>query len=158
MMGFVPLRSIMEKIVRDHSTAQFSDFKFVILAMLDTYHFETNIFETAKHLFERDHFEAHKAMRQKLVKGFRGSRCTSCILCKKPFGGGKEIMMFDCGHAYHTLCVPEGIPGCPSCENILDQIELPEDTEQNSSISNEDRYQIYLDRANNFTRATAKGY
>lgn len=40
MMGFVPLQDIMEKILTDHGSHEFGDFRGTILGMLSTYGFE----------------------------------------------------------------------------------------------------------------------
>src|SRR3990167_1000308 len=87
MMGYVPLSLIMQKIARDHGSAHFSDFKPIIMAMLDTYNFENNILLTAKKLFDNDHFRAAKDYKEEKVKGFRTypiSRCALCSVQVKP--------------------------------------------------------------------------
>lgn len=88
MMGFVPLRSIMEKIVRDHSSAHFNDFKNIIMTMLDTYNYERNILDTAKQLFERDVHENTVKKTALLSHSSRpkAGKCAICRLAFKPAG------------------------------------------------------------------------
>merc|ERR1711879_1064655 len=157
MMGFVPLRFIMEKIVRDHSTAPFADFKPMILAMLDTYHYEQNILEAAKRLFDSDHFQAHSAYKKTLGRGFSCARASNCTLCKIPFAGGCDVTVYSCGHSFHRLCVPSNVLSCALCTGILDQIQPPEILENSPEPTKEDRYQMYMERANRFSQATRKG-
>lgn len=154
MMGFIPIRIIMQKIVRDHSTAPFSDFKQIIIAMLDTYNYERNILETAKRLFDADHFREHKTYRKTIQKGFRSSRKSKCTLCERPFLGNIQLTIFSCEHSFHSICVPPDVLSCPACDNRLHELPVPDVDEIPASLSTEDRYQIYLQRANQFSNNT----
>ena len=84
MMGYVTLKSIMDKIVRDHSAAQLADFKSIIVTMFETYNFERNILETAKHLFDGDKFNAVDDMKKIKASGIR-QKPGACSLCQFPF-------------------------------------------------------------------------
>lgn len=151
MMGYVPIRIIMQKIVRDHSTAPFSDFKQIIIAMLDTYHYERNILETAKRLFDTDHFTAHKDYQRTISKGFRSTRKPFCTLCERPFFGNAQLTIFSCEHTFHLVCIPADVISCPACENCLHEFPIPDVNEVPAVLSEEDRYQLHLERANQFS-------
>lgn len=133
MMGFVPLRSIMEKIVRDHSSAHFNDFKNIIMTMMDTYNYERNILDTAKHLFERDVHEA-TVKKTALLSHSSRPKAGKCVICALPFKPAGDqslptkaaaVGVFNCGHSFHGLCLTSGPfqDECPACLGLLSEFK-----------------------------------
>eukprot|EP01114_Cavostelium_apophysatum_P017647 TRINITY_DN5298_c0_g1_i5.p1 TRINITY_DN5298_c0_g1~~TRINITY_DN5298_c0_g1_i5.p1 ORF type:complete len:873 (-),score=262.43 TRINITY_DN5298_c0_g1_i5:76-2694(-) len=106
MMGYVTLPSILSKIVRDHGKDEFGDFKGIILGMLDTYTYETNILETATHLIEND---MHTAAREFIRRKNRALRPKSrnCAMCGRGYpqtDKADPVVIFYCGHSFHRTC------------------------------------------------------
>lgn len=62
MNGYIPLPSILNKIVKDHGGDEFGDFKSVILGMLDSYTYEQMILQLANKLIINDTFSAQKQL------------------------------------------------------------------------------------------------
>ena len=105
MMSYVPLPTILEKIVHDHASSEFAEFKEVIYSMLETYHYESSILGLANHVLENDVFEAAALLRKRRLKPYapQHSKCRVCLqdFLDKPSG----LLVYACGHAFHRTCL-----------------------------------------------------
>ncbi|GAB4861531.1 hypothetical protein Ancab_036722 [Ancistrocladus abbreviatus] len=125
MIGCVRLSSIISKLLSDHSSQEFGDFKLTILGMLGTYGFERRILETAKSVIEDDTFYTMSVLKKGASHGYAPQSLLCCI-CNCPFNktsSGSGIRVFSCGHATHLWCeIQENdgpsrslSAGCPLC-------------------------------------------
>ncbi|CAM6085101.1 unnamed protein product [Calypogeia fissa] len=80
MMGYVPLPTIMNKILEEHRGHEFGDFKETILDMLSAYGYERAILGTAKQLIEDDAFENISALKRGCTHAFSPTDST-CAVC-----------------------------------------------------------------------------
>eukprot|EP01104_Vermistella_antarctica_P004411 TRINITY_DN14864_c0_g1_i1.p1 TRINITY_DN14864_c0_g1~~TRINITY_DN14864_c0_g1_i1.p1 ORF type:complete len:311 (-),score=68.60 TRINITY_DN14864_c0_g1_i1:98-964(-) len=121
-MGYVPLKAILDKIVRHHASDQFRDFKSIIIAMLETYSYENDTLITVNHMLEED---MHSAFRSYVSRRLRGlgpkrSRCHASnrnIYRPDGTGASDEVLMFDCGHAYFKSALEqEKMLVCVKCD------------------------------------------
>lgn len=69
MMGYVALPAILKKIVTDHGSDKFGEFKTIFISMLDNYSYEQNILTTANQLFEYDTYRVSKDLFQRRARG-----------------------------------------------------------------------------------------
>jgi hypothetical protein len=79
MMGYVPLRVIMDKILAEHGNHPFGDFRATILNMLSAYGYERAILRTAKQLIEDDTFYNVGALRRGYAHAYAPTTSTCCI-------------------------------------------------------------------------------
>jgi hypothetical protein len=79
MMGYVPLRVIMDKILAEHGNHPFGDFRATILNMLSAYGYERAILRTAKQLIEDDTFYNVGALRRGYAHAYAPITSTCCI-------------------------------------------------------------------------------
>jgi hypothetical protein len=129
MMGYVALPSILDKIVRDHGSDQFGDFKSIFMSMLDNYRYEQTILKTATRLIQHDMHNTTKELRHVRSKPLapRGFGGVACGLCNAPPHAPalsvaaeederlRQLMtVFRCGHAFHASCLQRA-PRCPLC-------------------------------------------
>lgn len=135
MMGYIPLHVIMEKILADHGSHPFQDFRPTILNMLSAYGYERTILRTAKHLTEEDTFYNIYALRRGCAHGYAALSSICCICglgleddtlqghtrstAENSHGESTKGVMavattsrssnafsiYFCGHAAHILCV-----------------------------------------------------
>lgn len=69
MMGYVALPAILKKIVTDHGSDKFGEFKTIFISMLDNYSYEQNILTTANQLFEYDTYRVSKDLFKQRAQG-----------------------------------------------------------------------------------------
>ncbi|XP_074642624.1 vacuolar protein sorting-associated protein 8 homolog [Tubulanus polymorphus] len=109
MMGFIALPAILQKIIQDptYSSGKFGDIRELILGMLDTYNYEKTLLNTCNNLLNYDLHLQLASLHRAANRGFvpRGEFCS---LCGKTFGiavSAATIIVFRCGHSYHTQCL-----------------------------------------------------
>ncbi|CAM6071281.1 unnamed protein product [Sphagnum tenellum] len=125
MMGYVPLRVIMDKILAEHGNHPFGDFRATILNMLSAYGYERAILRTAKQLIEDDTFYNVGALRRGYAHAYAPITSTCCICGLKLDDMAMDALhIYYCGHAAHTACMDtagnlkdedRGLTGCPVC-------------------------------------------
>ncbi|KAJ7567914.1 hypothetical protein O6H91_01G011900 [Diphasiastrum complanatum] len=79
IIGHVPLRVIMGKILANHGGHEFQDFKGTILDMLSSYGYELAILGTAKRLIESDTFQSILALKRSRTHAYAPSSSACCI-------------------------------------------------------------------------------
>jgi hypothetical protein len=56
MMGYVALANILNKILQEHSSASFWEYKEIIFGILENYNYEDTLLQTTNRLLARDRF------------------------------------------------------------------------------------------------------
>eukprot|EP00698_Gefionella_okellyi_P019588 TRINITY_DN6022_c0_g1_i1.p1 TRINITY_DN6022_c0_g1~~TRINITY_DN6022_c0_g1_i1.p1 ORF type:complete len:1522 (-),score=360.42 TRINITY_DN6022_c0_g1_i1:629-5194(-) len=111
MMGYLPLPSIIAKVVRDHRMDQFGEFRSIIMGMLDTYRYERSLLLSAKRLIENDTFRSARSLSSKRARAItpKTSVCGQCnySLANPPefVGAAAVVSVFNCGHGFHSGCM-----------------------------------------------------
>ncbi|XP_078448390.1 transducin family protein / WD-40 repeat family protein isoform X2 [Wolffia australiana] len=125
MVGYVPILSVMSKILADNGAQEFGDFKLALSELLGTYAFERRILTTAKSLIEDDTFHTLGLLRKGVSHAYAPQSLT-CCLCGyslSKLASMSSIRLFSCGHVTHLHCEPQergaggrDFPGgCPLC-------------------------------------------
>ncbi|CAL1398837.1 unnamed protein product [Linum trigynum] len=125
MIGYIPLPTIMSKLLTDNSGHEFGDFKLTILGMLGTYGFERRILDTAKTLIEDDTFYTMNILKRGASHGYAPQSLVCCI-CSCPLSKNSSnfrVRVFNCGHTTHLECEilesesssKAALTGCPIC-------------------------------------------
>ncbi|MCO5587402.1 hypothetical protein L7F22_041351 [Adiantum nelumboides] len=88
MMGYIPLSSIMDKLLSNNGRHEFGDFKGTILQMLGLYGYERTILSTAKQVVEDDMFHKLSVYKRRASRGYAPCSSTCCI-CKQRLHGSE---------------------------------------------------------------------
>ncbi|MCO5611674.1 hypothetical protein L7F22_065929 [Adiantum nelumboides] len=88
MMGYIPLSSIMDKLLSNNGRHEFGDFKGTILQMLGLYGYERTILSTAKQVVEDDMFHKLSVYKTRASRGYAPCSSTCCI-CKQRLHGSE---------------------------------------------------------------------
>ncbi|XP_030829831.1 vacuolar protein sorting-associated protein 8 homolog [Strongylocentrotus purpuratus] len=109
MMGHLSLPRILQKIMQDptYSTGRFGEIRELIVGMLDTYTYESTLLKTANRLLDRDLYGSVKNLTMAANRGLMPRR-ECCMMCGKNYAHSTEsdnILIFSCGHTYHTTCL-----------------------------------------------------
>ncbi|CAA6655878.1 unnamed protein product [Spirodela intermedia] len=125
MVGYVPLSSVMSKILADNGAQEFGDFKLTLLELLGTYGYERRILGTAKSLIEDDTFYTLNLLRKGASHAYAPQSlvCCLCGCSLAKVSSSSSIRVFNCGHATHLHCEPQengavnrdSPAGCPIC-------------------------------------------
>ncbi|CAE1274106.1 VPS8 [Acanthosepion pharaonis] len=109
MMGYIALPAILQKIMQDpaYNTGKFGEVKEMVLGMLETYNYEQTLMMTCKNLLNHDLHMHLRSLRAEAVRGFL-PLSEICSLCNKALPQTMDsdlIIIFRCGHSYHTGCL-----------------------------------------------------
>ncbi|XP_059149378.1 vacuolar protein sorting-associated protein 8 homolog [Physella acuta] len=109
MMGYISPPAILQKIMQDpaYNTGKFGEVKELIIGMLENYNYEETLMETCKNLLYHDLHVHLRSLTQTATRGFV-PRENSCNLCNQTFTDsttGDTVLVFRCGHVYHTPCL-----------------------------------------------------
>mmetsp|Transcript_33997 Transcript_33997/g.73317 ORF Transcript_33997/g.73317 Transcript_33997/m.73317 type:complete len:576 (+) Transcript_33997:1-1728(+) len=119
MMGYVAFPSILGKIVHDHGSDEFGDFRSSIMGMLETYNYEMNILTTANHLLADDTYRSMRVFHRRRSKALVPKEVT-CVMCTMPLQKSaldeklSAVSLFQCGHVFHADCLGKN-RNCPLC-------------------------------------------
>jgi len=144
MSNCVSLPAILTKIVSDHGSDFFGDYRQTLMGMLETYRYEGTLLSTAYDLLEGDQYRALRLLLRKKATAFSTSQpgCAICELELSKLPGisqsekesstdttavPTECMLFTCGHAFHKYCLPASVTtdlndgihvaACPCCDS-----------------------------------------
>jgi len=120
MMGYVALPTILNKILHDHSSGHFWEYKDIIFGILENYNYENTLLRTTNHILEKDLYTSTKELLQKKKKALVPSlgRCDMCSTTLTS-GAGKTqgaLVTFHCGHTYHATCMRGA--SCMICTSV----------------------------------------
>ncbi|XP_020519433.1 uncharacterized protein LOC18428491 isoform X2 [Amborella trichopoda] len=125
MVGYVPLLTIMAKLLSDNGFQEFGDFKVTIMGMLATYGYERRILDAAKALIEDDTFYSMSLLKKGASHAYT-PLSTNCCICNCSLTKDSAVMairVFHCGHVAHVHCdiqetntlSKDSSVGCPVC-------------------------------------------
>ncbi|KAF7104037.1 hypothetical protein CFC21_104966 [Triticum aestivum] len=108
MAGYIPLPTIMSKLLSDNGSQEFGDFKLVIHRMLSMHLYEKRILETTKSVIEDDSFYTLSLLKRGVCHGFAPHTFVCCVCsCSVSKGVISAVRVFSCGHATHLHCEAE---------------------------------------------------
>ncbi|KAK2151497.1 hypothetical protein LSH36_361g02006 [Paralvinella palmiformis] len=107
MMGYIPLQSILQKLLQDptYSSGKFGEVKDLLLGMLDTCNYEKTLLSTCNNLVNHD---LYRQLAMLCITATRGivPKQEACNICSKLLTNIPDsVICFRCGHIYHLACL-----------------------------------------------------
>ncbi|XP_038644180.1 LOW QUALITY PROTEIN: vacuolar protein sorting-associated protein 8 homolog [Scyliorhinus canicula] len=110
MTGFIALPSILQRILQDpmYGKGKLGEIQTLILGMLDTFNYEQTLLETTTNLLNHDLHWSLCNLRGAVSRGLnpKQEHCNVCLQqYKRRQEGTEEVIVFSCGHIYHSQCL-----------------------------------------------------
>ncbi|XP_065604649.1 vacuolar protein sorting-associated protein 8 homolog isoform X2 [Cyrtonyx montezumae] len=110
MAAFIALPSILQRILQDpvYGRGKLGEIQGLILGMLDTFNYEQTLLETTTNLLNHDLHWSLCNLRASVTRGLTPKQDYCCICLqqyKRRQESADEIIVFSCGHLYHSLCL-----------------------------------------------------
>ncbi|XP_074860319.1 vacuolar protein sorting-associated protein 8 homolog isoform X2 [Carettochelys insculpta] len=110
MAAFIALPSILQRILQDpiYGRGKLGEIQGLVLGMLDTFNYEQTLLETTTNLLNHDLHWSLCNLRASITKGLIPKQDYCCICLqqyKRRQEMADEIVVFSCGHLYHSLCL-----------------------------------------------------
>ncbi|XP_055580099.1 vacuolar protein sorting-associated protein 8 homolog isoform X2 [Falco cherrug] len=110
MAAFIALPSILQRILQDpvYGKGKLGEIQGLVLGMLDTFNYEQTLLETTTNLLNHDLHWSLCHLRASVTRGLTPKQDYCCICLqqyKRRQETADEIIVFSCGHLYHSLCL-----------------------------------------------------
>ncbi|XP_069471841.1 vacuolar protein sorting-associated protein 8 homolog isoform X2 [Ambystoma mexicanum] len=110
MAAFISLPSILQRILQDpvYGKGSLGEIQGLVLGMLDTFNYEQTLLETTTNLLNQDLHWSLCNLRASVTRGLNPKHDYCCICMqqyKRRQEAADEIIVFSCGHLYHSLCL-----------------------------------------------------
>ncbi|KAM6122518.1 vacuolar protein sorting-associated protein 8 homolog isoform 2-T2 [Pterocles gutturalis] len=110
MAAFIALPSILQRILQDpvYGKGKLGEIQGLVLGMLDTFNYEQTLLETTTNLLNHDLHWSLCNLRASVTRGLTPKQDYCCICLqqyKRRQEPADEIIVFSCGHLYHSLCL-----------------------------------------------------
>ncbi|XP_029766966.1 vacuolar protein sorting-associated protein 8 homolog [Terrapene carolina triunguis] len=110
MAAFIALPSILQRILQDpvYGRGKLGEIQGLVLGMLDTFNYEQTLLETTTNLLNHDLHWSLCNLRASITRGLNPKQDYCCICLqqyKRRQEMADEIIVFSCGHLYHSLCL-----------------------------------------------------
>ncbi|NXA52391.1 VPS8 protein, partial [Nothocercus julius] len=110
MAAFIALPSILQRILQDpvYGKGKLGEIQGLVLGMLDTFNYEQTLLETTTNLLNHDLHWSLCNLRASVTRGLTPKQDYCCICLqqyKRRQEAADEIIVFSCGHLYHSLCL-----------------------------------------------------
>ncbi|XP_069081916.1 vacuolar protein sorting-associated protein 8 homolog isoform X1 [Pleurodeles waltl] len=110
MATFISLPSILQRILQDpvYGKGKLGEIQGLVLGMLDTFNYEQTLLETTTNLLNQDLHWSLCNLRASVTRGLNPKHdyCSICLQqYKRRQETADEIIVFSCGHLYHSLCL-----------------------------------------------------
>ncbi|XP_048810726.1 LOW QUALITY PROTEIN: vacuolar protein sorting-associated protein 8 homolog [Lagopus muta] len=110
MAAFIALPSILQRILQDpvYGKGKLGEIQGLVLGMLDTFNYEQTLLETTTNLLNHDLHWSLCNLRASVTRGLTPKQDYCCICLqqyKRRQESADEIIVFSCGHLYHSLCL-----------------------------------------------------
>uniref|UniRef100_A0A8C8S8U3 RING-type domain-containing protein n=1 Tax=Pelusios castaneus TaxID=367368 RepID=A0A8C8S8U3_9SAUR len=110
MAAFIALPSILQRILQDpvYGKGKLGEIQGLVLGMLDTFNYEQTLLETTTNLLNHDLHWSLCNLRASITRGLNPKQDYCCICLqqyKRRQETADEIIVFSCGHLYHSLCL-----------------------------------------------------
>nr|XP_033800413.1 vacuolar protein sorting-associated protein 8 homolog isoform X1 [Geotrypetes seraphini] len=110
MAAFIALPSILQRILQDpvYGRGKLGEIQGLILGMLETFNYEQTLLETTTNLLNQDLHWSLSNLRACVTRGLNPKQDYCCVCLqqyKRRQEAADEIIVFSCGHLYHSLCL-----------------------------------------------------
>ncbi|KAM6441851.1 vacuolar protein sorting-associated protein 8 homolog isoform 1-T3 [Liasis olivaceus] len=110
MATFIALPLILQRILQDpvYGRGKLGDIQGLVLGMLDSFNYEQTLLETTTSLLNRDLHWSLRNLKASVTRGLNPKQDYCCICLqqyKRRQQTGDQIIVFSCGHLYHSLCL-----------------------------------------------------
>ncbi|NXA41332.1 VPS8 protein, partial [Eudromia elegans] len=110
MAAFIALPSILQRILQDpvYGKGKLGEIQGLVLGMLDTFNYEQTLLETTTNLLNYDLHWSLCNLRASVTRGLTPKQDYCCICLqqyKRRQETADEIIVFSCGHLYHSQCL-----------------------------------------------------
>ncbi|KAM9305967.1 vacuolar protein sorting-associated protein 8 homolog [Gastrophryne carolinensis] len=110
MATYISLPSILQRILQDpvYGRGKLGEIQGLVLGMLDTFNYEQTLLETTTSLLNQDLHWSLRNLKASVTKALAPKQ-DHCCICLQPYkkrqDGSDELLVFSCGHLYHSLCL-----------------------------------------------------
>uniref|UniRef100_A0A2D4HJE8 RING-type domain-containing protein n=3 Tax=Micrurus lemniscatus lemniscatus TaxID=129467 RepID=A0A2D4HJE8_MICLE len=110
MTTFIALPLILQRILQDpvYGRGKLGEIQGLVLGMLDSFNYEQTLLETTTSLLNRDLHWSLRNLKASMTRGLNPKQDYCCICLqqyKRRQQTGDQIIVFSCGHLYHSLCL-----------------------------------------------------
>uniref|UniRef100_A0A803ST84 Vacuolar protein sorting-associated protein 8 homolog n=1 Tax=Anolis carolinensis TaxID=28377 RepID=A0A803ST84_ANOCA len=110
MAAFISLPLILQRILQDpvYGRGKLGEIQGLVLGMLDSFNYEQTLLETTTNLLNHDLHWSLRNLKASVTRGLNPKQDYCCI-CLQQYKRRQEtsdqIIVFSCGHLYHSLCL-----------------------------------------------------
>ncbi|XP_075463221.1 vacuolar protein sorting-associated protein 8 homolog isoform X3 [Ascaphus truei] len=110
MATFISLPSILQRILQDpvYGRGKLGEIQGLVLGMLDTFNYEQTLLETTTSLLNQDLHWSLCNLKASVTRGLIPKQDYCCVCLqqyKRRQEAADQIIVFSCGHLYHSLCL-----------------------------------------------------
>ncbi|XP_053326950.1 vacuolar protein sorting-associated protein 8 homolog isoform X2 [Spea bombifrons] len=110
MAPYIPLPSILQRILQDpvYGRGKLGEIQGLVLGMLDTFNYERTLLETTTNLLNQDLHWSLRNLKSSIARALVPKQDYCCVCLqqyKRRQEASDEIIVFSCGHLYHSLCL-----------------------------------------------------
>ncbi|KAM4024492.1 vacuolar protein sorting-associated protein 8 homolog isoform 3-T3 [Anomaloglossus baeobatrachus] len=110
MAAYISLPSILQRILQDpvYGRGKLGEIQGLVLGMLDTFSYEQTLLETTTSLLNQDLHWSLRNLKGSITKALVPKQDYCCVCLqqyKKRQESSDDIIIFSCGHLYHSLCL-----------------------------------------------------
>ncbi|KAM4698795.1 vacuolar protein sorting-associated protein 8 homolog [Rhinophrynus dorsalis] len=110
MATYISLPSILQKILQDpvYGRGKLGEIQGLVLGMLDTFSYEQTLLETTTSLLNQDLHWSLRNLKASVTRALVPKQDYCCVCLqqyKRRQEASDEIIVFSCGHLYHSLCL-----------------------------------------------------
>ncbi|XP_063285959.1 vacuolar protein sorting-associated protein 8 homolog isoform X1 [Pelobates fuscus] len=110
MAPYIALPSILQRILQDpvYGRGKLGEIQGLVLGMLDTFNYERTLLETTTNLLNQDLHWSLCNLKASITRALVPKQDFCCICLqqyKRRQEASDEIIVFSCGHLYHSLCL-----------------------------------------------------
>ncbi|XP_054838253.1 vacuolar protein sorting-associated protein 8 homolog isoform X1 [Eublepharis macularius] len=110
MATFIALPLILQRILQDpvYGRGKLGEIQGLVLGMLDSFNYEQTLLETTTNLLNHDLHWSLRNLRASMARGLNPKQDYCCICLqqyKRRQESADQIIVFSCGHLYHSLCL-----------------------------------------------------
>ncbi|XP_063789062.1 vacuolar protein sorting-associated protein 8 homolog isoform X2 [Pseudophryne corroboree] len=110
MAAYISLPSILQRILQDpvYGRGKLGEIQGLVLGMLDTFNYEQTLLETTTNLLNQDLHWSLRNLKASITKALVPKQDYCCVCLqqyKKRQEASDDIIVFSCGHLYHSVCL-----------------------------------------------------
>lgn len=159
MVGYVNLTTIIDRMVCDplYGASNFGDIKHLMIKMMEICAYEQILLDKTNDLVSYDVYTKMAALKNISSKSFSSisNYCQSCSKRLDSDSQNQEVLIFQCGHSFHQLCI-DSANICCICNSISSGIKISR-SKKKEIVYTDTRVDFFLDDgANSSNPSTSK--